>query len=188
MLSQFKYLLTSSCQFKDTTPKVKNEELCDAWSVQISSDLYLSVWVTYTWDTISGTMQCLVSSNIFWHLPVNLTVLHNYKMQNQKPCTAWSAHVRCSIRNSGMLSQFKSLNYDDWNENLETATHDAQSTQSIIPTLLHARFSILHIKYKIRNYLNLNLNHAMLGQSELLMTKMQNQGLCNVQCSIKRTN
>lgn len=160
-------------------------------------------------------MQGLVSSNIFWPLPVSVSNLHmrynirnnamlgqfkclltsscqfdciTYKMQNQKPCTAWSAHVRWSIRNSGMLSQFKSLNYDDWNEKLETATHDAQSTQSVIPILLHARFSILHMKCKIRNYLNLNLNHAMLGQSELLMTKMQNQGLCNVQCSIKRTN
>ena len=87
-------------------------------------------------------MQGLVSSNIFWPLPVSVSNLHmrynsrnnamlgqfkclltsscqfdciTYKMQNQKPCTAWSAHVRWSIRNSGMLSQFKSLNYDDWN-------------------------------------------------------------------------
>ena len=160
-------------------------------------------------------MRRLVNSSILWPLPVSMSNLHmrsnirnnamlgqfkylltsscqfdciTYTMQNQKPCTAWSAHVRCSIRNSGMLSQFKSLNYDDWHEKSETATHDAQAIQSIIPIPLHAHFSILNMECKIRNYLNLNLNHAMLGQSELLMTKTQNQGLCNVQCSIKWTN
>ena len=43
MLSQFKYLMTSSCQYKDITHKVKNEELRDAWSVQVSYDLLLSI-------------------------------------------------------------------------------------------------------------------------------------------------